>query len=96
MNLNPFNEKKLNEPEIVIIYKTEHKTKNDPICVQITKYRDACIALLLGLTKYTNKKDGISKHSYNKKKIIIFDTETYKYTIITKILNAKIYFIFFQ
>ena len=40
-----------------------HSTKKDPIWVQITKYNDAWIAFLLGLKKYTNKNDGISKNS---------------------------------
>lgn len=42
---------KLLLPTIDMRYAIVIKTKNEPICVQIRKYRDACIDLLLGLTK---------------------------------------------
>ncbi len=51
------------EPETYIIYTHAVKTKNEPNCVHITKYIEACIALLLGLTKYTKKNDGNNKNS---------------------------------
>jgi hypothetical protein len=43
--------KKLLLPTTDIKYATTTSTKNEPICVQIKKYNDAWIALLLGLTK---------------------------------------------
>lgn len=46
-----------------MIYEIAINTNKDPSCVQITKYKDACIALLLGLTKYTIKKEGINSSS---------------------------------
>lgn len=53
----------------------------------MTKYKDACVALRLGLTKYTIKNEGNNKHSYKKKKKIMFETATYKNTIIKNILK---------
>jgi len=42
---------------------TAKNTKNDPICVHITKYIDDCIDVFAGLIRYTKKNDGTSNNS---------------------------------
>jgi hypothetical protein len=39
------------------------KTNTEPNWVHIIKYREACIDLLLGLTKYTIRNEGINNNS---------------------------------
>jgi hypothetical protein len=96
VNTKFFKIKKLVPPTTLTMYAIAAKTKKDPNCVQIKKYNEAWIPFLYCDVLYTNKNEGINKHSYKIKKIKKSEHMVNKYTIKISKLQTKTYLKFFS
>ena len=96
VNKNIWTNLKFDDRVMAHIYKMANKTNNDPNWVQIKKKRAACIERRYGLTKYTNKNDGINNASYNKNNKKRLLTQVKRRITNIRILHITRKLIFFQ